>query len=186
MKKISQGLNPVDSHQIPTLFCPREPGTSFSWFLNSLPNLIFASLLLLYGVFWFSKIRLFVSFLFLQAVPKGVDFCMQDCFYSHFKGSHAPSSGRKNRLKYHISENQPSDPLLSLLSLFIGLKVFFHHKGDFAFEEIGERTRATCWVILAYNFNRYKKTRRHSQSANLHHRCKQILNTYWSHPAKAQ
>ena len=25
----------------------------------------------------------------------------------------------------------------------------------------------------------------HSQSANLHHRGKQILNTYWSHPAKA-
>ena len=28
-------------------------------------------------------------------------------------------------------------------------------------------------------------TRRHSQSANLHHRGKQNLNTYWSYPAKA-
>ena len=30
-----------------------------------------------------------------------------------------------------------------------------------------------------------KETRRHSQSANLHHKGKQILNTNWSHPAKA-
>ena len=28
------------------------------------------------------------------STPKGVDFCMHDCFYSCVKGSHAPSLGK--------------------------------------------------------------------------------------------